>query len=68
MDVLELAEQRLPVEPGHVGRALDDVVALQGRDRDEVEVGDLELGGEGGELVADLVVDRLGRSRPGPFC
>ena len=59
VDVLELAEQRLPVEPGHVGRALDHVVALQGRDRHEAEVGDLQLGGEGGELLADLVVDRL---------
>ena len=41
-----------PVVPGHVGRPGDDVVAVQRRDRDDGQVGRVELGGERGELVA----------------
>ena len=38
---------------------VDHVVALERRDRDDLEVGDVELGREGGELLVDPVVDRL---------
>ena len=37
------------------GECCDDVVAVQRRDRDEREVVDVELAGEVGELVADLL-------------
>jgi hypothetical protein len=39
--------------------AVDDVVAVQRRHRDRGQVADLELRGEAGELLDDLVVDRL---------
>ena len=40
-------------------RAGHDVVALERRDRDDLEVGDVELGRERGELGVDPVVDLL---------
>ena len=42
-----------PVVPRHALRPVDHVVALQGRHRDEGDVGHLEQAGEGGEVVDD---------------
>ncbi len=53
--LFEVVQQRRPLVPGHVGRSVDHVVAVQRRHRDEGEVGDVELGGELPELVLDLV-------------
>ena len=58
-------EQRRALVPRHVRRAVDDVVAVEGRDRDERHVAQVEAGGELGELVADrleavgVVVDEV---------
>src|SRR6202012_2709346 len=57
--VLQVVQQRRAVVPGHVRASLDDVVAVQRGDRDEREVGDVELGRELGELAADLLEDLL---------
>ena len=46
-----MLEQRRPVVPGHVLRVADDVVAVEGRDRDDMEVGKAERL----ELGADLL-------------
>ena len=51
--------QRRAVVPRRVLRAVHDVVALEGRDRDDLEVGDVELGGELGELGMDPLVGLL---------
>src|SRR5262249_59208179 len=51
--VLQVVQQRGAVVPAHVGRPLDHVVAVQRGDRDEGQVGDLQLGGERGELLDD---------------
>ena len=59
VQAFEQAQQRLPVVPGHRLAAGHDVVAGQGRHRDEGEVGHLELHGERAELLADLVVALL---------
>ena len=59
MDVLEVVHQRRALVPGHVRRTRDDVVAEQGRDRDDLEVGDGQLRGEGAEVALDLVEDGL---------
>ena len=59
MHVLQVAQQRRPVVPGHVLAALDHVVAVQGGDRDEGQVPDVELGGERGELGGDLLEHAL---------
>ncbi len=59
VEVLEVPQQRGPAVPRRVRRVLDDVVAEQGRDRDERQVGELELAGELGELGADLLEDLL---------
>ena len=53
--LLEVVQQRRALVPGHVGRAVDDVVAVQRRDRDEGEVVHVELHGEGAELGLDLL-------------
>ena len=39
---LEVLEQRRALVPGHAVGAVDDVVAVQRADRDELDVGDLE--------------------------
>ena len=52
---LEVVQQRRPLVPRHVRRAVDDVVAVERRDRDERHVVEVEAGGELGELVADLL-------------
>ena len=52
---LEVVEQRRSLVPRHVGGAVDDVVAVERRDRDERDVVEIEAGGELGELGADLV-------------
>src|SRR5690606_6883113 len=46
--------------PGSLGGGLDDVVAVQRGDGDELDVGDVEAGGELGVLGDDLVEARLG--------
>ncbi len=53
--LLEVVQQRRALVPRHVVGALDDVVALQRRDRDEREVVDVELRRELAELVLDLL-------------
>ena len=55
LDRLEVLEQRRPVVPGHVLRGVDDVVALEGRHRDDVQVGETERL----EVACDLVVALL---------
>ena len=52
---LEVVEQRRALVPRHVRRAVDDVVAVERRDRDERDVAQVEPGGELGELLADLL-------------
>src|SRR5699024_2738157 len=59
VQVLEAIHQRGAVVPVHVRRASDDVVALQRRDRDDLDVRECQLGGKGGELRVDAVVDIL---------
>ena len=54
LDRLEVVQQRRSLVPGHVGRGLDDVVAVQRRDRDEGEVLHGQPAREVGELVDDL--------------
>ena len=51
--VLQVVQQRRPVVPEHILRPLDHVVPVQGGDGDEAQVTDLQLRGEGGELLAD---------------
>ena len=53
--VLEVVEQRRAVVPRHRGRAIDDVVAVQRRDRDEADVGDAQPGRPVGEVVDDVL-------------
>ena len=59
VQLLEVAEQRRAVVPGRVLGARDDVVAQQGRDRDEGHVADAQPGRELLELDPDLVEPRL---------
>ncbi len=65
VDLLQVVQQGGPLVPGHVGRTLDHVVALQGRDGDEAQIGHVQPAGEGGELLADrlehlaVVVDQV---------
>ena len=66
--VLQVVQQRRPLVPRAVRRAGDDVVAVQRGDRDDGEVGRVELGRERGELVGDRLEDLLRTSRPGPSC
>ena len=54
LDLLEVTEQRRPVVPRRVLRPLDDVVAVQRRDRDRQRVVDAQLLQNGGELGLDL--------------
>ena len=53
--LFEVVQQARAFVPGHVVGAVDDVVALQRRHRDEREVVHVELGRE----VAELVLDAL---------
>ena len=46
VDVLEVVHQGRAGVPAHVLGAVDDVVAVERRDRDDLEVGDVELGRE----------------------
>ena len=48
-------EQRLAVVPGHVRRRLDDVVALERADRDEVGLAQADRGAELDHVAHDLV-------------
>ena len=57
--VLEVVEKRRALVPGHSLGALDHVVAVQRRDRDEGDVRDVELRGPAAELVGDPLVDLL---------
>ena len=57
--VLEVVEQRCRSVPVHVARAVDDVVTVEGRDRDERDIRDLEPGRPVGQLVDDVVEDLL---------
>ena len=59
-DVLEVVEQRRPLVPRRAVAAVDDVVALERRDRDELDVADVELGRELEVLVPDRVEHVLG--------
>ena len=52
---LEVIEERRSLVPRHAIGAVNDVVAVEGRDRDECHVGDLELCDEVAELVGDRV-------------
>ena len=58
-DVLEVVEQRRGAVPLHGVRAVDHVVAVQRRDRDEGDVGDLEARRPVGDLLQDAVEDVL---------
>src|SRR4051794_26639238 len=60
VDVLEVVHQRRAVVPRRVLRAGHDVVALERRDRDDLEVGDRQLRRERRELLVDPLVDLLG--------
>ena len=53
--LLEVVQQGRTLVPLGVGRAVDDVVAVQCRHRDEGEVGDVELHGKVPELGLDLL-------------
>ena len=57
--VLEVVEQRRALVPGHVLGALDHVVAVQRRDRDEGHVLHVELRRPAREVRADPVEDLL---------
>jgi hypothetical protein len=57
--VLEVIEQRRALVPGHVLRALDDVLAVDGRGGDERHVGRLEPRAELAELLLDLLEPQL---------
>ncbi len=54
VDLLEVAQQEKAVVPVHVLAGVDHVVAVQGRDRHEGQVVDLQAGGEVGELALNL--------------
>src|SRR5581483_7987321 len=56
VDVFEVVHEGGALVPVHVGGPVDHVVALQCGDRDDFQVGDVEFGGEGGELVQDRAV------------
>ena len=56
---LEEPHQGLALVPGHRRRAVDDVVALERGERDEVEVGDVEAGREVAVVLDDLLVAGL---------
>ena len=56
MDVLEVVEQGWAVIPGHPVRPLDDVVAVERRDRDEPDVVDVESRRPGAEVGHDPLV------------
>jgi hypothetical protein len=53
VDRLEMLEQRRPLVPRRAGRALDDVVAVQGADRDGEDVLDPEVVRERADLRGD---------------
>ena len=53
--VLEVIQQRRTLVPGHVQRTLDDVLTVNGRDRDECDVGDLEPRAELAEILLDVI-------------
>ena len=55
LDRLEVVEERRPGVPRHRLGPLDDVVALQSRDRDHRRVVHVQLRGELGEVAHDLV-------------
>jgi hypothetical protein len=57
--VLEVVQQRRPLVPAHLRRAVDDVVAVQRRDRNERDIRDVELGDDLAEVACDRVVDGL---------
>ena len=57
--MLEVVEQRRALVPGHLLRALDDVLAVHGRRRDEGHVGRLQPRAELAELLLDLLEARL---------
>ena len=60
VDVLEVVEQGRAAVPIHVRRAVDDVVALQRRDRDEAHINQVvEARGELFELLHDPFIDLL---------
>ena len=59
VQLLQVHQQGQAPVPGHVLGPVDDVVAEQGAHREEAQVGDLQAGGEGPELVPDGLVDPL---------
>ena len=68
-DRLQALEQRRPGVPGHRSRALDDVVAVQRADRDELDLVQADLRGERRAPRRTTSSKRLlGRSRRGPSC
>ena len=59
VDRLQERHQRGAGEPRHVRAVGDDVVAFERRDRQEVEVGELQPRSEGSVVSADLLEDSL---------
>ncbi len=59
VDVLEVVKQRRTLVPGHVLRAVDDVLAVHRRDRDERDVGRLQAGAELAKVLLDLLEAHL---------
>src|SRR6266702_3723847 len=52
-----VVQQGWSVVPEHVGRTFDDVVPVQGGDRDERQVANFQFGREGRELLGDALED-----------
>src|SRR4029078_10305094 len=59
VDRFQKVHQRGPVVPRHFRALADDVVAFQGRNVQEVHVGQVETGSERLIVAPDLVVDLL---------
>ena len=59
VDVLQMMEERRAIEPRHVRAWIDDVVALKGGDRNEMDVLEGEAGGHVVVVAADFVIDFL---------
>jgi len=69
LDRLEMLEQRQSAIPRHPLGAVDDVVAILGRERDERDVADpVQPLAKRAEVAHDRVEDLLVESRRGPSC
>ena len=68
LELLEVAQDRRPVVPRRLVRRLDDVVAVQRRDRDHAAVRDAEPRASGRRSRARSRGSPPRPSRPGPSC